>query len=76
MEREGISRDEAVEFIKNIDEERRAWSKHLYGIDTNDSSLYDLVFKINGISVDDVADYICELVNKGRFELDDECRKK
>ena len=76
MEREGISEPEAIRYINRLDEERREWSKSLYGIDTNDSSLYELVFKIGEISVEDVVEYICGLIKKGYFTLDEECKKR
>ena len=34
MERDGVSKKEALRSIKKLDEERRKWSRHLYGIDT------------------------------------------
>ncbi|MGD0828638.1 MAG: cytidylate kinase-like family protein, partial [Desulfobaccales bacterium] len=43
MKREKISAEEARRILQKDDEERRKWSKHLYGIDTWDPSLYDLV---------------------------------
>ena len=45
MKRQGISAEEARTFIKQDDEERYRWSYQLYGIDTRDASLYDLVIK-------------------------------
>ena len=51
MEREGITRAEALHVLKKDDEERRRWSQYLYGIDTRDSSLYDLVIHIHKITL-------------------------
>jgi cytidylate kinase len=68
MEREGITRDEALRILKKDDEERRKWSKNLYGIDTRDSSLYDLVIHIHKITVDDAADIICHAVGLKEFQ--------
>src|SRR5208283_3861278 len=45
MQREKISEKQAYRLLKNDDEERVKWSKYVYGIDTNDPSLYDLVIK-------------------------------
>jgi hypothetical protein len=41
------------------DAERRGWSRHLYGIDTSDASLYDMVLHIGKLSVDDASEMIC-----------------
>lgn len=58
MEREGISREEAGHILKKDDEERRQWSLKLFGIDTSDPTLYDMVLHIRKISIDDAVDLI------------------
>jgi cytidylate kinase len=58
MKRENISAEEARQILQKDDEERRKWSKNLYGIDTWDPSLYDLVIDIKCISVDAAVDLI------------------
>jgi len=45
MEREKISREKAIKFIERVDKERSKWALHLYGIDTQDPSLYDPAIK-------------------------------
>jgi cytidylate kinase len=62
MKREGISEKDAMRILKSDDEERRKWSHHLYGIDTTDSGLYDLVLHIRKIRVNDAVDIICHTV--------------
>ncbi len=59
VQREGISRDEALHIIKKDDEERRQWSLRLFGVDTRDPALYDLVIHIKKLAVDDAVDIIC-----------------
>jgi len=58
MKRENISAEEARRILRKDDEERRKWSKHVYGIDTWDPSLYDLVINIKYITVDGAVDII------------------
>jgi cytidylate kinase len=58
MKRENISAEEARRILRKDDEERRKWSKHVYGIDTWDPSLYDLVINIKRITVDGAVDII------------------
>ncbi len=68
MKRENISAEEARKILLKDDEERRKWSKTLYGIDTRDPSLYDLVINIKYITADDAVDIIrCALKNP-RFQ--------
>ena len=58
MKRENIPAEEARRILRKDDEERRKWSKHVYGIDTWDPSLYDLVINIMRITVDGAVDII------------------
>ena len=58
MKRENISAEEARRILRKDDDERRKWSKHVYGIDTWDPSLYDLVINIMRITVDGAVDII------------------
>jgi hypothetical protein len=58
MKRENISAEEARRILREDDQERRKWSKHLYGIDTWDPSLYDLVIRVQCVQVDDAVNLI------------------
>ena len=63
MAREQISeKKEALKMVKQIDEERRFWSLKLYGIDTWDSRLYDLVIRIDKMTVSDAVNVIYNTV--------------
>lgn len=75
MEREGISKREALRILKNDDRERRKWSKYVYGIDTWDPSLYDLVIHIKKITADDTVDIIWHTVGLERFKTTQESQK-
>ncbi len=75
MERMRLPREEALRILKSDDEERRKWSQDLYGIDTTDPSLYDLVIHIRKISVDDAADMICQVAGLDRFRTSEESQR-
>ncbi len=75
MAREGISAKEARRILKKDDEERRKWGMSLYGIDTNDPSLYDMVLHIRTVRVEDAVDVICHTVGLEHFQLTEESRK-
>jgi cytidylate kinase len=75
MEREGISRAEALHLLKRDDEERRRWSQYLYGIDTWNSSLYDLVLSIHKVNVDDAVEIICHTAGLEEFQATLESKK-
>ena len=44
MERKNVSEDQALRYQKRLTS--RKWSLHLYGIDTHEPTLYDLVIRI------------------------------
>lgn len=68
MAREGISYKEALCLLKDDDEERRKWSKHLYGIDTWDPSLYDLAIHIKRLTVEDAVEIITDTLRLPQFQ--------
>ena len=75
MERENISRGEAQRILESDDEQRRKWSRHLYGIDTTNPSLYDLVLHIKTLNADDAVDVICYTVGLAHFQTTAESQK-
>jgi hypothetical protein len=58
MKRENISADEARRVLVKDDEERRQWSLKIFGVDTWDPGLYDLVIHIQCITVDEAVEII------------------
>jgi len=75
VERMGISQEEALRILKNDDNERCRWSKYLYGIDTCNAGLYDLLIHIKKITVDDAADIICQAVSLKQFRTTAQSRE-
>ena len=75
MEREKIAKKEAFRILRNDDEQRRKWSRHLYGIDTWDPNLYDLILHIRKITVDDAVDIICHTVRLKHFQTTPQSQK-
>jgi len=68
MERENISDETARYRLKKDDYERRKWGLALYGIDTADATLYDLVVHIRKISVNDAVSLISHVARLPQFE--------
>lgn len=68
MEREKISRDEAIERLEKDDHERTGWSQAVWGLDSSDPRLYDLVIHIGKVTVDDAVDLICHTSGLERFK--------
>ena len=75
MDREKISYESALARIKKDDLERIKWSQHLYGMDTSDPILYDLVIRVRKMTVDDAADVICHTAGLKTFKTTFESQK-
>ncbi len=75
MKRDNVSREKALRLLKSDDEERRKWSLDLYGIDTNDTSWYDLVVHIGNVSPEDAVEMIAQAAIQPSFQATPESRK-
>ena len=75
MKRENSSAEEARYLLKKDDDERRRWGLSLYGKDTWNCSLYDLVLHIDILNVEDVIDVLAKVVESGRFDATPESRE-
>jgi cytidylate kinase len=58
MKREQISAEDARCMLKKDDEERRKWGLHLYGKDTSDPNLYDMVLHVHTMTVDEAVQIV------------------
>ena len=74
--REGIDPKSAARIIAREDRERRKWSRHLYGIDTWDPGLYNLVLNIEEIAVGEAAEIICHAAGLDRFRTTPESQAR
>lgn len=74
MKRENISEDRARYLLKKDDQERRKWAMHLFGIDTWDPNLYDIVLHIDSLTVDDAVDVLADVAHRPCFQMTAESR--
>ena len=75
MRRENISEEKALSILLKDDEERHKWGLQVYGTDTRDSRLYDMILHIDRLSVDDAVEIISETVQRPAFQSTPESRK-
>jgi cytidylate kinase len=75
MKRENISAAEARQVLKKDDDERRRWSIQLYGVDTWDPMLYDMVLHIKSITVDCAVELILHAVKYPCFSTTTQSQK-
>ncbi len=52
MRERNLTRDAAVAYIGRVDKERKEWAHYLYGVDWDDSALYDVVLNLSHLSLD------------------------
>ncbi len=75
MRREKISADEARNILRKDDDERRRWGIQVYGVDTWDPKLYDMVLHIKSLTVDDAVDLISKAAQLPRFQATPESQR-
>lgn len=76
MKRENLSAAEARGLLLKDDAERRKWTQSLYGVDPWDSSLYDLVFHIGKLSVENTVDFIVQAAQLPCFQTTPQSQRK
>jgi cytidylate kinase len=75
MDRDGLSRNEALFFIKTMDDARKKWCRTLYKIDLSKICQYDLSLNISKFPIDEAVDVICKTAMLDRFKTTPESRK-
>jgi cytidylate kinase len=75
MKRENVSAEKARYILKKDDEERRKWGLSLYGADTADNRLYDMVLHIKTLRVEDAVELLFQAVNRPCFRTTPDSRK-
>jgi len=63
-----ISRRNAIQYIKKVDQEKEKWTRFLYHVDWNDPSLYDFILNIDHVSFSSACDILCQLVTMENYE--------
>ncbi|OGR12478.1 MAG: hypothetical protein A2341_19765 [Deltaproteobacteria bacterium RIFOXYB12_FULL_58_9] len=63
----GLTQDEAIKYIHQIDLKRTAWVEKIYGEQWADPSLYDLVVNLSAIDIESAANMIVKLIEGPKF---------
>jgi cytidylate kinase len=69
------NRKEAIAYIEKMDEERRRWTRFLYGVSWEDPSLYDIVLNLEQLNLDDACDLLFSASQLKYFEITPEIRR-
>jgi cytidylate kinase len=63
-----LNREDALQFIKRVDEERIEWARFLYHIDCRDPAIYDLVVNLDRMSLDSACELVCRAAGLNPFK--------
>ncbi|MBZ5549916.1 MAG: cytidylate kinase family protein [Acidobacteriia bacterium] len=69
------NRKEAIAYIEKMDEDRRKWTRFLYGVDWADASLYDIVLNLEQMNLEEACDVICSAAQLKYFEATPESQR-
>lgn len=69
-----MTRNEAEDFIRNVDHERRRRVKAMYGEDVEDPALYDLTVNLRTLSLNGVCAAVVEAASQPRLEITPDVR--
>lgn len=75
MERQHMSREQAIRCIENADRQRRDWTRFLYGKDWLDPQLYDLVINLKTLTVEAAAEVAAAAAQREEFQPTEASRK-
>jgi cytidylate kinase len=76
QERLGYTRSRALSHIQEVDEDRRKWTRFLYGVDWGDAALYDVVLNLEHVSIEEACRFIASIVVDRCFEFTPECQQR
>ncbi len=66
---DGLSREDAERYIREVDEARARWVKMIYGEDVNDPSLYDQVINLASFTISEACEVLAETARQPPFEM-------
>jgi len=75
MAREHVDRETALARLRKDDQARRKWSRHLFGVDTWDPALYDMVLHVHKLTVANAVDFICSAARLEQFQATEASRR-
>ncbi len=63
-----LPKKEAVAYIHRMDQERRKWTRFLFGVDWEDPSNYDVVLNLDHLNIDQACDFIHCMLKEKSFQ--------
>jgi cytidylate kinase len=74
-EHRNLTREEAVQLIKTLDENRLRWTKSFYHVDWHNPSLYDVVIDLDQVTLPGACDIVCNTAGMVQYKVTPESQK-
>ncbi len=71
-----LDRPEAAQYISKVDEDRKRWTKFLYGEDWADPTNFDIVINLQTMSLKTACDTVCSLADSPEYNRTEERNSK
>ena len=75
MKNKGISREQAIDHIQEMDKDRAHWGRTVWGVDVNDPASFDLVINLDKISIQGAVEIIAKALEQEAFQDKEEDRQ-
>jgi cytidylate kinase len=73
-ERLKMDRHKALAYIQKVDEDRKNWTRYLYGVNWEDPSLYDLVINLDVLGINEACEIVSTAARQQKcFAFSEEC---
>jgi cytidylate kinase len=70
-----LTAEEALAHIQRMDQQRRKWTHYLYGVDSGDPSLYDVVLNLEHMAISDACGIVAAMARQSCFEFTPELQE-
>jgi len=69
MERLGLTREKARDYIVQVEEDRRRWARSFYNVRWDESLLYDVILNTDHLYVENAATALCSIAELPEFKF-------
>ncbi len=75
MQQQHLDLDKALAYVEKVDKDRQEWTRFLFGVDWNDSQLYDAVLNLSRLSLETATEMVVNLTRGDEFRATPESLK-
>lgn len=76
MNDQGISHEDAIAHIQELDKRREHWTRCVWGVEASDNSNYDLIINLDQLSAPLAVSLISRVIGEETFKEDEEDRQQ